>query len=135
MKSTPELQERSTVPGLLRHFAVALVLNKSYMGSQDLYSIPDWQGFSSTPLSNERTIDLNKINLEKGAFLRLHPKLWQHHQTQWNPQLEIYRIISYKDGSYEIRTRDHIQNKLLKNTLKDTVILLNTSSESPLSVF
>ena len=135
MQSTPELQERSTVPGILRHFALALVLNKSYNGSQDLYSIPDWQGFSSTPLSNESTINLNKINLEKGAFLRLHPKLWQQYQTQWNPQLETYRIISYKDGSYQIRTRDQIQNPLTQKAIKDTVILLNVSSESPLLIF
>lgn len=135
MQSTPELQERSTVPGLLRHFAVALVLNKSYVGSQDLYSIPSWQGFSAVPLSNESSIELNKIKLERGAFLRLHPKLWLHYQEQWNPILETYHIISYQDDSYEIRTKDQIQNPISKKVIKDTIIVLNVSSESPVPVF
>jgi hypothetical protein len=131
MNATRELQERSTLPGLLRHFAIALVLNKMESSSQGLYSIPGWQGFTSRPLNETDTNwNFKKVILEKGAFLRLSPQLWVRHQKQWNPQLETYRILVYKDGSYELRDSTQFQNKILNSIKYDTVILLNTTSEN-----
>lgn len=134
MKSSPELQDRSTLAGVLRHFAIALVLNKSDAYSQELYSIPGWKGFSSKPLNDEKNWDLNKINLERGSFLRLNPKLWFRYQNVWNPNLEFYRVLTYENGSYEILTADQIQMKNSKAVLQDTVILLNLSSTTPLPI-
>jgi len=135
MNASPELQERSTLPGLLRHFAVALVLNQFNESSQGLYSIPGWQGFISPAFNNENVSEINKIKLEKGSFLRLNPMLWFRYQNQWNPQLEAYRIITYAEGSYEIRELNKIPQKLTRKARQDTVILLNVSHEQTLPVF
>ncbi len=74
-------------------------------------------------------INFSDITLELGSFIRLDYKLWLQSQNNWNEELEVYRIVTFKDRSYVLLTRDQIHNKVKENLLQDTVILLNASKK------
>lgn len=127
MEASHELQIRSTISDVLRHFAIALVLNVDETASQGLYSIPGWNGFSSSPITSMDKMNFSYITLELGSFIRLDYKLWSQNKSNWSQELEVYRIVTFKDGSYDLLTRDQIQNKVKEIPLQDTVTLLNAS--------